>query len=131
MLATPEIVPFRLTRDLVDGMGVTGVQGTFTRCCQQTVRVLRAQYESVLTIVEVFLHDPLYAWALSPAKVRSPSSQTNESNSCFALLCSVLFCSVLLFRRETARERRTKRRTRTLLSRIRWRILMRNRHYLD
>jgi len=49
-------------------MGVTGVHGTFTRCCQHTVRVLRAQYQSVLTVVEVFLHDPLYFWALSPAK---------------------------------------------------------------
>ncbi|GFS70276.1 serine-protein kinase ATM, partial [Nephila pilipes] len=29
ILATPETVPFRLTRDIVDGMGINGVEGTF------------------------------------------------------------------------------------------------------
>lgn len=31
ILATPETVPFRLTRDVIDGMGVSGVEGTFRR----------------------------------------------------------------------------------------------------
>ena len=31
ILPTPETVPFRLTRDIVDGMGVTGVEGVFRR----------------------------------------------------------------------------------------------------
>lgn len=31
ILPTPETVPFRLTRDVVDGMGVTGVEGVFRR----------------------------------------------------------------------------------------------------
>ena len=30
-LGTPEIIPFRLTRDIVDGFGPTGVNGTFKR----------------------------------------------------------------------------------------------------
>ena len=30
-LPTPETIPFRLTRDIVDGMGVAGVEGTFRR----------------------------------------------------------------------------------------------------
>ena len=29
-LHQPELVPFRLTRDVVDGMGVSGVRGVFT-----------------------------------------------------------------------------------------------------
>lgn len=37
------------------------------RSCEETLRVLRAHKESLLTIVEVFIHDPLYKWALSPA----------------------------------------------------------------
>ena len=32
-LNTPELVPFRMTRDVVDGMGVTGVEGVMRRCC--------------------------------------------------------------------------------------------------
>lgn len=31
VLPTPETVPFRLTRDIVDGMGITGVEGVFRR----------------------------------------------------------------------------------------------------
>ncbi|WOL02921.1 serine/threonine-protein kinase ATM [Canna indica] len=68
MLKTPERVPFRLTRDIVDGMGVTGVEGVFRRCCEETLSVMRTNKEALLTIIEVFIHDPLYKWALSPLK---------------------------------------------------------------
>ncbi len=37
------------------------------KCCEETLRVLREHKESLLTIVEVFIHDPLYRWALTPA----------------------------------------------------------------
>ncbi|KAK4394662.1 Serine/threonine-protein kinase ATM, partial [Sesamum angolense] len=68
MLKTPERVPFRLTRDIIDGMGVTGVEGVFRRCCEETLSVMRTNKEALLTIIEVFIHDPLYKWALSPLK---------------------------------------------------------------
>ena len=38
-LNTPELVPFRLTRDVVDGLGVAGVEGVMRRCCEETLRV--------------------------------------------------------------------------------------------
>ncbi len=64
-LSTPERVPFRLTRNIIDGMGATGVEGAMTRCSVEVMRVLRANKASLLTIVEVLLHDPLYHWALT------------------------------------------------------------------
>ncbi|RLN10887.1 hypothetical protein BBO99_00004780 [Phytophthora kernoviae] len=67
-LFTPETVPFRLTRDMVDGMGVSGVDGVFTRSCEVTLQLLRKKSASVVTILEVFVHDPLYRWTLSPLK---------------------------------------------------------------
>ncbi|KDO21628.1 hypothetical protein SPRG_22315 [Saprolegnia parasitica CBS 223.65] len=67
-LQTPETVPFRLTRDLVDGMGVTGVDGLFMRTCEETLKVLRKKGAALTTILEVFIHDPLYNWTLSPVK---------------------------------------------------------------
>ncbi|KAG6973483.1 hypothetical protein JG687_00000904 [Phytophthora cactorum] len=67
-LYTPETVPFRLTRDMVDGMGVSGVDGVFSRCCEVTLQLLRKKSASVVTILEVFVHDPLYRWTLSPLK---------------------------------------------------------------
>ena len=65
-LRIPELVPFRLTRDVVDGMGITGVEGAYRGCCEETMKVLRANKEYVLTIVEVFVHDPLFRWSISP-----------------------------------------------------------------
>ena len=52
-LPTPETVPFRLTRDFVDGMGVAGVEGVFRRCCEKTMEVMRVSHEELRTIVEV------------------------------------------------------------------------------
>ena len=48
-----ELVPFRLTRDMIDGMGLEGVEGVFLRCCEETLRVMRLSQETLLTIVEV------------------------------------------------------------------------------
>jgi hypothetical protein len=41
LLKTPEIVPFRLTRDIVDGLGVQGLHGTFRRCAVCVMNLLR------------------------------------------------------------------------------------------
>lgn len=40
ILPTPEMVPFRLTRDIIDGFGPCGVEGTFRKCAEQTLKVL-------------------------------------------------------------------------------------------
>lgn len=40
-LSTPERVPFRLTANVVDGMGAAGLEGTFRRCCETTLQVRR------------------------------------------------------------------------------------------
>jgi ataxia telangiectasia mutated family protein len=69
-LGAPETVPFRLTRDIVDGMGVTGVEGTFRRSCEEVLRVLRDNALQIMTILEVVIHDPLYKWSLSPLQAR-------------------------------------------------------------
>ncbi|KAJ1282905.1 hypothetical protein BS78_03G087400 [Paspalum vaginatum] len=82
MLKTPERVPFRLTRDIIDGMGVTGVEGVFRRCCEKTLSVMRANKEALLTIIEVFIHDPLYKWALSPLKALQRQKETDDTDSC-------------------------------------------------
>eukprot|EP00268_Persea_americana_P028411 TRINITY_DN2758_c0_g1_i12.p1 TRINITY_DN2758_c0_g1~~TRINITY_DN2758_c0_g1_i12.p1 ORF type:complete len:237 (-),score=47.38 TRINITY_DN2758_c0_g1_i12:304-1014(-) len=78
MLKTPERVPFRLTRDMIDGMGITGVAGVFRRCCEETLSVMRTNKEALLTIIEVFIHDPLYKWALSPLKALQRQKETDD-----------------------------------------------------
>ncbi|KAL8700463.1 MAG: hypothetical protein Q9224_000953, partial [Gallowayella concinna] len=52
ILPVPEVVPFRLTRDLVDGMGITGTEGVFRRCCEFTLEALRNESYSIMTILD-------------------------------------------------------------------------------
>lgn len=51
------------------------------RCCEETLRLLRAHKRSLLTIVEVFIHDPLYRWALTHADAlrRQPARSAPDS----------------------------------------------------
>lgn len=62
LLPIPERVPFRMTADMVDGLGSSGTQGVFQRCAEETLRVLRDGSEVILTVLEVFRHDPLHSW---------------------------------------------------------------------
>ncbi|KAL1684061.1 hypothetical protein EV122DRAFT_200304 [Schizophyllum commune] len=64
LLPVPEKVPFRMTRDMVDGMGASGTQGVFQRCAEETLRVLRGGSEIILAVLEVFKHDPLHSWSV-------------------------------------------------------------------
>jgi ataxia telangiectasia mutated family protein len=80
-LPTPELVPFRLTPDIVDGFGISGVEGVFRRCSEETMRVLRAQSAVFITILEVFRYDPLQKWYVWQA---TPSIKVDESlQGCF------------------------------------------------
>jgi len=64
LLPVSELVPFRMTADMVDGMGTTGTQGVFQRCAEETLRVLRNDSEVVLTVLQVFKYDPLHSWCV-------------------------------------------------------------------
>ncbi|KIW57017.1 hypothetical protein PV05_05622 [Exophiala xenobiotica] len=54
----PEMVPFRLTHNMVDAMGTYGYEGPFRRCCEITLGLLRGNEDALMTILETFLHDP-------------------------------------------------------------------------
>lgn len=60
----PEKVPFRLTRMLVKAMEVSGIEGNFRFTCENVVQVLRANKDSVMAMMEAFVHDPLINWRL-------------------------------------------------------------------
>jgi len=60
----PEKVPFRLTRMLVKAMEVSGIEGTFRTTCENVMQVLRTNRDSVMAMMEAFVHDPLINWRL-------------------------------------------------------------------
>lgn len=58
-LKVPEIVPFRMTRNIVDCFGLFKEKGTFTRTSEITLRVLKKNHRNIMSFLETFLHDPL------------------------------------------------------------------------
>eukprot|EP01012_Entosiphon_sulcatum_P023740 TRINITY_DN2884_c0_g1_i1.p1 TRINITY_DN2884_c0_g1~~TRINITY_DN2884_c0_g1_i1.p1 ORF type:complete len:760 (+),score=204.03 TRINITY_DN2884_c0_g1_i1:157-2436(+) len=60
----PERIPFRLTRMLVNAMEVSGIEGNFRSTCENVMRVLRENKDSVMAMLEAFAHDPLISWRL-------------------------------------------------------------------
>ncbi|KAJ2121753.1 phosphatidylinositol kinase- protein kinase tor1 [Coemansia sp. RSA 720] len=59
----PEKVPFRLTRMLIKPMEVCSTDGIFKHTANHTMRVLRANRESLMAVLEAFVYDPLVSWA--------------------------------------------------------------------
>lgn len=70
LLNCPEKVPFRLTQNMVDGLGPTGPEGIFTSTAESTLSVLRKNTDSLLTILSAVVNDPLYKWSVSPMQAR-------------------------------------------------------------
>ncbi|KAI9601658.1 hypothetical protein H4Q26_001491 [Puccinia striiformis f. sp. tritici PST-130] len=60
----PEKIPFRLTRMLVQAMEISGVEGTYRITSENTMRVMRSNKESIMAVLEAFVHDPLINWRL-------------------------------------------------------------------
>jgi len=75
-LRVPELVPFRLTRDMVDGLGCLGTCGLFRWCSETAMEVLRGSSALVTAVTEVFVHDPVYFWSLTPRNVRQNDPAT-------------------------------------------------------
>lgn len=55
--AYPEIVPFRLTRNMVFAMGPLGVEGLFRKCCEITLRVLKDESKTLMSVLRPFVYD--------------------------------------------------------------------------
>ena len=51
-------------------MGPTGTAGTYTSSAQATLKVLRENSSTLLTVLSAVVSDPLYSWCISPIKAR-------------------------------------------------------------
>lgn len=75
----PERVPFRLTRMLTFAMEVSNIDGSYKLSCEAVMRVIRENKESLMAVLEAFIHDPLLNWRLgnreSPPEPSFPSER--------------------------------------------------------
>lgn len=91
VLPVPELVPFRLTRDIVDGMGISKTEGVYRRCCEFTLDALRTEADTIMTILDVLRYDPLYTWSISPVRLAklqdaqsaAPISTASSTNTAY------------------------------------------------
>lgn len=61
-LRVPEKVSCRLTSNIVKAFGLTGIEGTFRISSEHVLRILRKGRETLLTLLEAFVYDPLIDW---------------------------------------------------------------------
>jgi len=74
----PERVPFRLTQNMVSAMGPLGVEGVFRKSCEFTLRVLRGNIATLMSIVTPFVYDPLLSWPRNVPAAAQSSERVNE-----------------------------------------------------
>ncbi|KAK4772042.1 hypothetical protein SAY86_013817 [Trapa natans] len=78
-LEKPELVPFRLTQNMIDGLGITGFEGIFSKVSEITLSVLRTNKDTLMSVLETFIHDPLVEWTKSSkpsgVEVQNPHAQ--------------------------------------------------------
>ena len=58
-LRVPEIVPFRLTANIMDAFGIFGEKGVFVKSCEIVLKVLRKNNKNIQSFLFSFIHDPL------------------------------------------------------------------------
>ncbi|UXI19497.1 zinc finger CCCH domain-containing protein 18 [Sarcoptes scabiei] len=61
-LHVPELVLCRLTQNIINALGITGVEGKFRISCENILKILRNGMETLLTLLESFVYDPLIDW---------------------------------------------------------------------
>lgn len=66
-LSVPEVVPFRLTHNLVDAMGILGYTGTFTVTCEITMNVLLQNKDALTSVFQTLGNTWIFAKDVSIA----------------------------------------------------------------
>eukprot|EP00092_Neocalanus_flemingeri_P036099 GFUD01039303.1.p1 GENE.GFUD01039303.1~~GFUD01039303.1.p1 ORF type:complete len:867 (+),score=277.66 GFUD01039303.1:193-2601(+) len=62
-MEVPEVVPFRLTHNMVDAFGPLGIEGPFRISCEIALSVMRKERDVLMSVLRPFVFDPLVDWA--------------------------------------------------------------------
>jgi len=76
----PERIPFRLTRMLINAMEVSGIEGNFRFTCESVLHVLRENKDSLMAMLEAFVHDPLINWRLQSTNFPKQGDKKLDEN---------------------------------------------------
>mmetsp|Transcript_19389 Transcript_19389/g.40641 ORF Transcript_19389/g.40641 Transcript_19389/m.40641 type:complete len:484 (-) Transcript_19389:96-1547(-) len=77
LLPRPEVIPFRLTPNMLDAFGPTGADGMYTGALTESMRTLRKNRDTLLSVLEPFLNDPVINFK---SKSQQKSKKDNDAN---------------------------------------------------
>ncbi|CAL1526088.1 unnamed protein product, partial [Lymnaea stagnalis] len=76
-----ERVPFRLTHNMIAALGPLGYEGLFRRTSEMTLKVIRDQMDSLMSVLKPFIYDPLVEWSKSTKAQRTIATDSGEINN--------------------------------------------------
>ncbi|KAH0792222.1 PIKK family atypical protein kinase [Histomonas meleagridis] len=56
----PELIPFRLTRMIVNAFGAFGIEGDFRPVCEKVMMLVRENCNSLVSVLEIFVQEPIH-----------------------------------------------------------------------
>ncbi|XP_052902719.1 serine/threonine-protein kinase ATR [Anopheles moucheti] len=75
----PELVPFRLTHNMVHAMGPLGVEGLYRRCCEIVLRILQTHSSTFMSVLKPFVYDPMVSWS----KIGNGGQGESNTRDCY------------------------------------------------
>ena len=81
LLPRPEVIPFRLTPNMIDAFGPTGADGAFSGALRSAMTTLRDNKDILLSVLEPFLKDPVIDWKRQRTQQSSNGEQTSREEN--------------------------------------------------
>lgn len=79
-LPKPEVVPFRLTQNMVDAFGPTGADGVYSCNLKAAMGTLRDNRDTLLSVLEPFVKDPVIDWKRYRSQQRGGNSRSADQD---------------------------------------------------
>ena len=77
----PEVIPFRLTPNMIDAFGPTGSDGLYTGALVESMKTLRQNRDTLLSVLEPFLKDPVINFQSSKNQQKSQGGSAKAVES--------------------------------------------------
>lgn len=81
---------------------VTGIEGTFRKTCENVMTVLRNNKDTLMTVLEAFVYDPLLSWRLMEASVSAQTTPANTTSAAVTKMDSIITVSAANIATNTA-----------------------------
>ena len=71
----PEVVPFRLTPNMLDAFGPVGADGIYAASLKDAMSTLRFHRDTLLSVLDPFVKDPVIDWKRSRTQQKTSLTQ--------------------------------------------------------